>query len=142
MYRGTVMIRLRRRLLVLILLSEALLLVYLSACRDSSTLPETLVPGKAVTRALWKDGVILFFQGKVGEVVTIHATSQTPGLDPNLALLDPEQKEEAFDDDSGGQGNSLIKDHALKKSGRYTVRINAAHEDGDKVEVLLTKRTS
>jgi hypothetical protein len=99
------------------------------------------VPGQAITRALWKDGVLLFFEGKAGEVVTILATSKTPGLDPSLALLDPEQKEEASDDDSGGQGNSLIKDHALKKSGRYTVRIGGAQADGGKVEILLTKGT-
>jgi hypothetical protein len=149
------MIRLDRRFLAFILLSEALLLVHLSACssigaaqpsrfprkspeaHDMPVLPEILLPCTAITRALWEDGVLLVFEGKVGEVVTIHAISKTPGLDPTLVLLDPEQKEEASDDDSGSKGNSLIKRHVLKKSGRYTVRVRAAQVDGGEVEVLL-----
>jgi hypothetical protein len=102
-------------------------------------LPERLTPDRAVTRAIWKNDLLFFFEGKAGEVITVRVTSKTRGLDPHVALLDPEAKKEATDDDSGGQGNSLIKNHALKRSGRYTVSVGTAQSDKGNVEVLLKK---
>lgn len=102
-------------------------------------LPERLAFDRAVTRAVWKEDVLFIFEGKAGEVITISVTSKIPGLDPHLALLDPEKKEEASDDDSGGHGDSLLKNHALQKSGLYTVRVGVAQGDDGKVEVLLKK---
>ena len=107
----------------------------------SAHLPESLVPGQAVIRAVWKGDILFVFEGNAGEVITISVTSKTPGIDPHVALLDPEKEVEAFDDDSGGHGDSLLKNHALKKSGRYTVRVGAAQGDKGKVEVLLERRT-
>jgi hypothetical protein len=101
--------------------------------------PESLVPGQAVTCAVWKEEVLFLFEGAAGEVITIRVTSKTPGLDPHVALLDSENNKEASDDDSGGQGNSLIKNHALKRNGRYTVSVGTAQGDKGNVEVLLKK---
>jgi hypothetical protein len=104
-----------------------------------ANLPETLVPGKAVIRTVWEEDIFFSFEGKAGEVITIRVTSKTPGLDPHMALLGPEKKEEASDDDSGGHGDSLLKNHVLKKSGRYTVSVGAEGRDEGEVEVLLKK---
>jgi hypothetical protein len=107
--------------------------------KPPTSLPESLVPGQAVIRAIWKEGILFIFEGKAGEVVTVTVTSKTPGLDPHITLVDPEKHPEASDDDGGGHGNSLIKNHMLKKSGRYTVRVGATGSDEGKVEVLLSK---
>ncbi len=76
-------------------------------------------------------------------MVTLRVTGKTPGLDPHVALFDPDYDKEAFDDDSGGHGNSLLKNHTLKRNGRYTVVVGVAENDEGKVEILLkkTKRT-
>jgi len=126
---------------LVLLLTAALTLQPVAARSDRNpraNLPEFLVPGQAVTRPVWQE-ILFSYEGKAGEVITISVTSKTPGLDPHLALLDPEKKEEAFDDDSGGHGDSLLKNHALQKSGRYTVSVGAAQGDDGKVEVLLKK---
>jgi hypothetical protein len=102
-------------------------------------LPERLVPGKVVTRSIWKGDILFFFKGKAGETITLHVTSKTQGLDPYVALLDPDKQEEAFDDDSDGQGNSLIKKHMLKKSGRYIVSVGSMDSEEGRVKVLLEK---
>jgi hypothetical protein len=102
-------------------------------------LPEILVPGKAVTRSIWEEDILFSYEGKAGETITLHVTSKTRGLDPHVALLDPEKQEEAADDDSGGQGNSLIRNHVLKKSGRYTVSVRTVEREEGRVEVLLEK---
>ena len=123
---------------LVLLLTAGLVLQPVAARSDPNprpNLPEFLVPGQAVTRPVWKE-ILFSYEGQAGEVITISVTSKTPGLDPRLALLDPEKKEEASDDDSGGHGDSLLKNHALQKSGRYTVSVQG---DEGKVEVLLTK---
>jgi hypothetical protein len=97
------------------------------------------VPGKVVTRSIWKGDILFFFKGKAGETITLHVASKTQGLDPYVALLDPDKQEEASDDDSGGQGNSLIRNHALKKSGRYTVKVGTAERKEGRVKILLNK---
>lgn len=99
---------------------------------------EDLEPGQAITRRIWKDTRFVF-EGKAGEVVTLKVTAKTPGIDPHVTLLDPDHIKEAFDDDSGGHGNSLIQDHALKQSGRYTVVVGLAGSDAGEVEILLEK---
>ena len=101
-------------------------------------LPVNLEPGQALTHKIWAD-VRFVFEGKAGEVVTLKVTGKAPGVDPHVTLLDPESKREAFDDDSGGHGNSLIKDHTLKQSGRYTAVVGVAGSDEGEVEVLLEK---
>jgi len=100
--------------------------------------PEELKPGRAVTRKIWKDTSFVF-DGKAGEVIALRVTSKASGLDPHVALLDPEREREAFDDDSGGHGNSLIKDHTLKRNGRYTAVVGVAENNEGEVEILLQK---
>jgi hypothetical protein len=107
--------------------------------KPTASLSENLTYGRAVTRAVWKDEILFFFEGKAGEAITLSVTSKSPGIDPHVAILDPDGKKEASDDDSGGQGNSLIKNHVLKKSGRYTVKVGTAERREGRVEVLLEK---
>lgn len=111
---------------------------FVAACSAPPRPPEELNPGHAITRKIWRDSRFTF-EGKTGEVVTLKVTGKTPGVDPRVTLLDPEHIKEAFDDDSGGNGNSLIKDHALKRSGRYTVVVGLAGSDAGEVEILLAK---
>jgi len=78
-----------------------------------------------------------------GEVISLRVNSMSPGFDPDVSLIDPEGQVEASDDDSGGHGNSLIKDHALKKTGQYTVIVGSAGQSqGNTVEILLVKGAS
>jgi hypothetical protein len=95
-----------------------------------------LEPGRAVTERMWGESSFVF-EGHAGEVISLRVNSMSPGLDPNVSLVDPKGKIEASDDDSGGHGNSLIKDHALKKTGQYTVIVRSSDRARGKVEVLL-----
>ena len=103
---------------------------------------ETLKPGEVADRNVWPTGLSLSFEGKAGDVITLTVTSKiaTGGFDPYVRLLDPEEKQEASDDDSGGHGDCIIKDHALKKSGLYHVFIAGEDNKEGEVEVLLTKK--
>jgi hypothetical protein len=122
-----------------------IIMAVLNLCHSSAqplpppNLPERLTPGRAVTRTVWKNNLLFFLDGRAGEVITLSVTSKSPGMDPHVSLLDPDKHEEASDDDSGGQGNSLIKNHVLKKSGRYTVSVGTAEREEGRVEVLLEK---
>jgi hypothetical protein len=113
-----------------------------TSCSPAPTPPENLVPGRAVTPTVWKKDLHFFFEGKAGEVITLRATSKASGLDPHVSLFDPENAEEASDDDSGGHGNSLIKDHILKRTGEYSVTVGSDGKVKGEVEVLLTKGAS
>lgn len=122
----------------------ALLILFTAwmACSPAPTPPENLVPGRAVTPTVWKKDLHFFFEGKAGEVITLRITSKASGLDPHVSLIDPENAEEVSDDDSGEHGNSLIKDHILKRTGEYTVTVGSDGKVKGKVEVLLTKGAS
>jgi len=72
-------------------------------------------------------------------VITLRATGKSLGLDPHVTLIDPNKKREASDDDSGGHGNSLIKNHALKRSGQYTVAVGLAESKEGDVEISPEK---
>jgi len=125
------------RLLVL-MLCWVLLPASVAGRKVRAVPPKKLLPGQPITQWIWKE-MHLLFDGKVGEVVTLKVTGKTPGIDPHVALLDPDDDKEAFDDDSGGHGNSLISNHTLKQSGRYTVIVELAGSDGGYVEILLKK---
>jgi hypothetical protein len=90
---------------------------------------------------MWNSSSFIF-AARAGEVITLRVNSKSPGLDPNISLLDPEDQVEASDDDSGGRGNSLIKNHTLKKTGQYIVIVRSDGQSRGKVEVLLTKGAS
>jgi hypothetical protein len=136
------MIRQRHGLIGLTILFAVLVLFHSSAQGSrSASPPETIEFGKPVLRHVWPKGLSVTFEGKAGEVITLEVTSKTAtgGFDPFIRLLDPTGKKEASDDDSGGRGNCLIKDHALKKDGHYHVFIGGEDNKEGEVEVLLTK---
>jgi hypothetical protein len=136
------MSRPRRGLLGLTLLWSALALFDsgAQASRGASP-PEIIEFDQAVVRHVWPKGLTVAFEGKAGAVITLAVTSKTAtgGFDPFVRLLDPAGKEEAFDDDSGGNGNCLIKDHALKENGTYRIFIGADDKQEGEVEILLEK---
>ncbi|HSN77187.1 MAG TPA: hypothetical protein VL334_19120 [Anaerolineae bacterium] len=68
------------------------------------------------------------FVGEEGDLVTIGLESLDGQLDPWLDLIDPEGNVEVFDDDGGGDHNSLIRRHALLRSGTYTI-VARAYQD-------------
>lgn len=126
----------------LVLLLVAGLTLLPAAARPQNpgpSLPVTLVPGQAVTQSIWKRDLRLVFTGTTDEVITLRVTSQTAGLDPHVSLIDPEKAEEAADDDGGENGNSLIKDHVLKRTGEYTVVVGSDGKVQGRVEILLEK---
>jgi len=136
------MARQRRALIHLTCLLTAFVLFHSNAQGSKEASPiETLRFGEVTDRNVWPTGLSLSFEGKAGMVITLKVTSKTTagGFDPFVRLIDPEEKEEASDDDSGGQGNCLIKDHALKKNGLYHVFIAGEDNKEGEVEVLLTK---
>lgn len=63
------------------------------------------------------------FEGQEGDTIVIRmsATSEEPRLDSYLYLRDENGEELAFDDDMGGNLNSLIGPYTLPYSGTYTV---------------------
>jgi hypothetical protein len=97
-----------------------------------------LEPGVEVSVRLWGEPADYVYEGKAGEVINLSVTSRTAGLDPSVRLLDPSESQEAFDDDSGGQGNALIRNHALRNSGEYTARIETDEDRPGEVAVLLS----
>lgn len=80
------------------------------------------------------------FVAHAGEVISLRVNSMSPGLDPNVSLVDPEDQIEVSDDDSGEHGNSLIKNHALKKTGQYTVIVRSDDQSEGTIAVLLLKK--
>jgi len=115
-------------------------LLFLGACNQASVpacIGERLEPGREISRRIWGERCDFRFQGKAGEVITLKIISKTPGLDPWVQLFDPEGREEASDDDSGGKGNPLIPGHVLKRSGQYTVGIGSADHRSGELSILL-----
>jgi len=120
----------------------ALLLLAIGAavalgCSPPPSLGVRLIPGREVSQKVWGKRVDFTYEGKAGEVITLRVISKTPGLDPQVRLLDPDGREEASDDDSGGNGNPLIAGHALKRSGQYTVVIGSAGGRSGELSILL-----
>jgi hypothetical protein len=61
------------------------------------------------------------FQGIAGDVLTIRMDATGGTLDPFLELIDPRGQVIAFDDDGGGDFNSLIGGYTLPETGSYTI---------------------
>ncbi len=90
-----------------------------------------------VSVRLWGEPAHYSYEGTAGQIIDLSVTSQTPGLDPNVRLFDPSEKEEAFDDDSGGKGDALLQKRLLGSSGTYTVTIGTDEDRLGEVSVLL-----
>ncbi len=67
------------------------------------------------------------FNGNRGDVVTISMTAQTQGVDPRLALLDPDGNVLDQDDDSLGNFNAQIANVTLPVTGTYIIDARAAN---------------
>jgi hypothetical protein len=62
------------------------------------------------------------FEGVAGQYVTIRMEqARGSSIDPWLELRDPGGRLVAYDDDSAGSPNSLIRNCRLQRSGTYTV---------------------
>jgi hypothetical protein len=109
------------------------------ACRPSDEATTRLKPGRPITMQVRGEDLFVF-EGQAGEVISLRVNSMSPGLDPNVSLVDPKGHVETSDDDSGGHGNSLIKDHALKKTGQYTAIVRSSDRARGTIEVLLDIR--
>ncbi|MCB0153164.1 MAG: hypothetical protein KDF65_00105 [Anaerolineae bacterium] len=71
------------------------------------------------------------FSGTMGQYVTVRLIKgYTSNLDPYLELINPVQMVEAFDDDSGGNSNSLISRHRLMRSGTYKIIATSYQQSG------------
>jgi hypothetical protein len=76
----------------------------------------------ATVSGIIEDATILeeyVFFGHAGDVVNISMERASGDLDPLVTLYDGDRKQIAFDDDSGGDQNSLIKGFALPGDGMY-----------------------
>lgn len=62
-----------------------------------------------------------YFEGVAGQRATIRMSKQSSGLDSYLYLYDPDGRQIAYDDDSGGNYDSLISAVALPATGRYRI---------------------
>jgi S1-C subfamily serine protease len=62
------------------------------------------------------------FQGQAGQSIVIEMNSQQ--IDPYMILFDPQGKQIADDDDSGGAKNALIRTK-LPVTGTYTLYVNS-----------------
>ena len=105
--------------------------------RPSPNLVGSLEPGVDTPVRMWGQEADYVYEGTVGEVVSLRVTSTTPGLDPNVQLLDPGGNPEAFDDDGGDRGNALIQGHTLGSSGTYKVRLRTDEDRTGDVVVRL-----
>ncbi len=78
------------------------------------------------------------FEGRAGDVVTI--TLESPDFDPFVALLGPDGRELAADDDGAGNLNARITGYTLPADGRYTIVVTSysARNDGPAVEGAYT----
>jgi hypothetical protein len=103
----------------------------------SANLVGRLEPGVETSVRMWGSPADYVYEGTAGEVVSLSVTSRTPGLDPNVQLLDPAGNPEAFDDDGGGQGNALIQGHTLGSSGIYRVRLRTDEDRTGELAILL-----
>lgn len=65
------------------------------------------------------------FEGVVGTAVTVRMTKSSATLDPWLDLLDPQGRVLLSDDDSAGNGNSLISFYRPTSNGAYTIVANS-----------------
>ena len=60
-------------------------------------------------------------QGQNGLVITIAMNKQSNTLDPYLRLNTPCGVQVKYDDDSGGNYNSLIANYQLNQTGPWTI---------------------
>lgn len=104
--------------------------------------------GSPITANTWVPGSITgrgqrcqyTFNGRRGEVVSVKMRTTAANLDPWLDLVDPRGTIVAYDDDSLGGSNSLIKGYQLLQSGQYTIVARAYNDQGSgPFEVLLER---
>lgn len=83
------------------------------------------------------------FSGTAGDVVTIAMNKQDANLDPYLDLRAPDGNVVVSNDDSGGNGNSLISNYTLGQGGPYVILAHSwNYASTGSYTVSLTKSTS
>ncbi|HYN87294.1 MAG TPA: pre-peptidase C-terminal domain-containing protein [Ardenticatenaceae bacterium] len=97
---------------------------------ESGEEPEAMTP-IAIDQTV--DGEITSDQPQVwtldaqqGDVINIAVNAgEGTGLDPRVWIQDPDGTQIAYDDDSGGDRNSLISEFTLPTTGTYFIAVNA-----------------
>ncbi|MDE2776581.1 MAG: hypothetical protein OXI77_11620 [Chloroflexota bacterium] len=84
----------------------------------------TVGGAEAIAGSLIDGRAEIVFDGKAGQVLLISVASDD--FDPAAALLDGDDAELAFNDDSRGQKDALIGPMTLPYSGQYALSISAA----------------
>ncbi len=80
------------------------------------------------------------FTAAAGDVVTIRLNRVDAGLDPLVELLDSRGVRLAFNDDNGGDRNSLIPSFRLPAAGSYTIRaLSFNNQSGGWFELALAR---
>ncbi len=98
--------------------------VLTATAKTAPAFVSTTVGAAELTEGSLVDGGAEFkFTGEAGKVVLISVASHD--FDPALALIDRDDFEIAFNDDSRGQKDSIIGPLTLPYSGTYTVEITA-----------------
>ena len=106
------------------------MLLALTTMLANQTTPVKAQCGDSIEPGVWVYGEIAYgrpcsytFYGRVGTYVSIRMEKESfsSPLDPYLELKDPYGYIVAFDDDSGGNHNSLIGSYRLTSSGWYTI---------------------
>jgi hypothetical protein len=85
-----------------------------------------------------------YFDAQAGETVVIKVIRTSGNLDGWLSLFDPYGNEIAYDDDSGGNYNPMIR-RSLSVSGQYRIRVSSyvAASTGDyRVEVCWSAQST
>lgn len=98
--------------------------VLTATAKEATAFASTFVGDAEVIEGRLRDGgAEIAFSGEAGQVVRINVASHD--FDPAVALIDRENTELVFSDDSRGQIDPLIGPFKLPYSGAYTLEISA-----------------
>lgn len=99
--------------------------VLTATAKQAAALLSTIVgDAKVIEGRLQEGGAEIEFEGEAGQLVLINLASHD--FDPAVALIDRDDIEMVYSDDSRGQNDPLIGPLSLPYSGAYTLEISAA----------------
>ena len=99
--------------------------VLTATAKEAAAFVSTIVgDAELIEGRLTNGGAEITFSGETGQVLLINVASHD--FDPAVALIDRDDFELVFSDDSRGQNDPLIGPFSLPYSGAYTLEISAA----------------